>query len=241
MTASYFISDLHLADERPDSTETLLRFLNDIAPSAQRLFILGDLFEYWIGDEALDLPMPAQVASALRELGSRGTSVSYLHGNRDFLLGERFSREAGLQLLPDPYKLVLHGVPTLLMHGDTLCTDDVEYLKFRHVVRNPDWQTEFLAKPIPERIQLAQAARSESEQAKKGKSMTIMDVSDSAVEAILREHAYPRLIHGHTHRPAFHRHLVDSHECERIVLADWYGNGSYLECNDAGCRNISLA
>ena len=240
MTASFFISDLHLADERPESTETLLRFLRDTAPEAEHLFILGDLFEFWIGDEALDAPMPARVAAGLRELASRGTDVYFLHGNRDFLIGERFATEAGVQLLTDPHPLTLYGVPTLLMHGDTLCTDDVEYLKFRQLVRNPVWQSDFLSKPIDERIAIARSARTESEQAKKGKSMDIMDVSNEAVEAVLREHHYPRIIHGHTHRPAVHQHKVDEHQCERIVLADWYGNGSYLECSEDGCRSITL-
>jgi UDP-2,3-diacylglucosamine hydrolase len=241
VTASYFISDLHLADERPGSTETLLRFLNDTAPQAERLFILGDLFEYWIGDETLASPMPAQVAAALNKLGRGGTGVFFMHGNRDFLIGPRFAKTAGLQLLPDPYKMTLYGTPTLLMHGDTLCTDDVEYLEFRKMVRDPHWQSEFLAKPVAERIELARTVRAESEQAKKVKSMTIMDVSVPAVESVLREYAYPRLIHGHTHRPATHQHVVDGHPCERIVLSDWYGDGSYLECTRAGCRSIALA
>ncbi len=241
MTASFFISDLHLADERPDSTETLLRFLNDTAAEAERLFILGDLFEYWIGDETLAANMPAQVAAALKKLGASGTAVFFMHGNRDFLVGPRFAKAAALQLLPDPYPITLYGMPTLLMHGDTLCTDDVEYQKFRKLVRDPKWQAEFLAKPVAERIELARTVRAESEQAKKAKSMTIMDVSLPAVEAVLREHAYPRLIHGHTHRPAVHEHVVDEHSCERIVLADWYGAGSYLECTRAGCRSVALA
>ena len=241
MTASFFISDLHLADERPDSTETLLRFLNDRAPQAERLFIRGDLFEFWIGDETLAAPMPAKVAAALHRLSADGTAVLFMHGNRDFLIGPRFAKAAGLQLLPDPYTTTLYGTPTLLMHGDTLCTDDVEYQKFRSVVRNPEWQADFLAKPVAERIELARTVRAESEQAKKVKSMTIMDVSLPAVEAVLREHAYPRLIHGHTHRPAIHQHVVDEHACERIVLADWYGAGSYLECTRSGCRSVALA
>ncbi|KPK35046.1 MAG: UDP-2,3-diacylglucosamine hydrolase [Betaproteobacteria bacterium SG8_40] len=240
MTASLFISDLHLADERPESTETLLRFLRDTAPKAERLFILGDLFEYWIGDETLAAPMPAQVAGALDRLGKGGTAVFFMHGNRDFLIGPRFAKAAGVQLLPDPYTVTLYGTPTLLMHGDTLCTDDVGYQEFRKVVRNPEWQAEFLAKPVAERIELARTVRAESEQAKKVKSMTIMDVSLPAVETALREHAYPRLIHGHTHRPAVHEHVVDGHRCERIVLADWYGAGSCLECTRAGCRSVAL-
>lgn len=240
MTASLFISDLHLADERPDSTETLLRFLGDTAPEAERLFILGDLFEYWIGDETLAAPMPAAVAAALKKLGTGGTRVYFMHGNRDFLIGPRFAEAAGLELLPDPCTMSLYGVSTLLMHGDTLCTDDVEYQEFRKVVRDPVWQADFLAKPVAERIELARTVRAESEQAKKVKSMTIMDVSLPAVEQALREHAYPRLIHGHTHRPAVHQHIVDDHSCERIVLADWYGAGSYLECTRAGCRSVAL-
>ena len=237
---SLFISDLHLAAERPQSTETLLRFLSSTAKQAEQLFILGDLFEYWVGDEALDEPMPAQVAAALRELGSGGTAVSYMHGNRDFLIGERFAQTAGARLLPDPFTVTLYGVPTLLMHGDSMCTDDTEYLAFRKMVRNPAWQEEFLAKPIAERIQLAQAARAQSEQSKQVKSMEIMDVATDAVESVLREHEYPRLIHGHTHRPATHQHVVDGHQCERIVLADWYANGSYLECDDKGCRAVTI-
>ncbi len=241
MTASFFLSDLHLADERPESTETLLRFLRDKAPEAERIFILGDLFEYWIGDETLAAPMPAQVAAALNRLGASGTAVFFMHGNRDFLIGPRFAKAAGLQLLSDPYTITLYGTPTLLMHGDMLCTDDVEYQEFRKVVRDPKWQADFLAKPVAERIELARTVRAESEQAKKVKSMTIMDVSLTTVEAVLREHAYPRLIHGHTHRPAVHEHVVDGHACERIVLADWYGAGSYLECTRTGCRSIALA
>ncbi|UCH49042.1 MAG: UDP-2,3-diacylglucosamine diphosphatase, partial [Betaproteobacteria bacterium] len=223
MAPSFFISDLHLAAERPQSTGTLLKFLSSTARQAEQLFILGDLFEYWLGDEALDEPMPAQVAAALCELGSSGTAVSFMHGNRDFLIGERFAQAAGLRLLADPFMVTLYGVPTLLMHGDTLCTGDTEYLEFRKMVRNPAWQAQFLAKSIAERIQLVQAVRAESEQAKKIKSMDIMDVANDAVESVLREHDYPRLIHGHTHRPAIHHHNVDGHQCERIVLADWYG------------------
>ncbi len=240
MATSFFISDLHLAADRPQSTETLLNFLSSTATQAEQLFILGDLFEYWVGDEALDEPMPAQVAAALHELGARGTSVCFMHGNRDFLVGERFAHAARLRLLPDPFMVTLYGTPTLLMHGDTMCTGDTEYLAFRKMVRNPAWQAEFLAKPMAERIQLAQAARTQSEQSKQVKSMEIMDVATDAVESVLHQYNYPRLIHGHTHRPATHYHNVDGHQCERIVLADWYANGSYLECDDTGCRAVTI-
>ena len=240
MPASFFISDLHLAAQRPVSTETLLTFLSESAPRAEQLFILGDLFEYWIGDESLDEPMPAQVSRALRELADKGTAVFFMHGNRDFLVGERFAQAAGLQLLPDPFVTSLYGADTLLMHGDTLCTDDTEYLEFRKMVRDPAWQAAFLAKPVAERIELARSVRAESEQAKQTKSMTIMDVSTPTVESVLREHNYPRLIHGHTHRPATHHHVVDGRTCERIVLADWYARGSYLECDSNGCRAVAI-
>lgn len=240
MAASYFISDLHLAADRPASTETLLTFLNGTATKADQLFILGDLFEYWVGDEALADPMPARVTAALKNLGSSGTAIYYMHGNRDFLIGDQFAEAAGLRLLPDPYMLTLYGISTLLMHGDTLCTGDTEYLEFRKVVRNPAWQADFLAKPLAERNKLAQSVRAESEHAKKTKSMTIMDVATEAVESVLRQYNYPRLIHGHTHRPATHHHMIDGHRCERIVLSDWYASGSYLACDEGGCRSVII-
>ncbi len=240
MAKSFFISDLHLAAEQPQSTETALRFLRNTAGEAERLYILGDLFEYWIGDEALAEPMTARVAKALNELARGDTQVFFMHGNRDFLIGDRFAEAAGLQLLPDPYLVTLYGKPTLLMHGDTLCTDDVDYLQFREMVRNPAWQSDFLAKSLAERTQLAQSARSESERAKQIKSMAIMDVSPAAVESVLRQHDYPRLIHGHTHRPATHQHVVDGHVCERCVLADWYQRGSYLVCDRNGCTSVTI-
>jgi UDP-2,3-diacylglucosamine hydrolase len=164
-----------------------------------------------------------------------------MHGNRDFLIGARFAKAAGLQILPDPSVVTLYGKPTLLMHGDTLCTADVAYLEFRKMVRDPVWQKEFLAKSVADRKQLAESVRSESENAKKIKSMSIMDVSTAAVESVLRQHDYPRLIHGHTHRPATHEHLVDGHVCERRVLADWYAQGSYLVCDSAGCKSVAIA
>ena len=240
MAASYFISDLHLTPERPESTETVLRFLRDTAGRAERLFILGDLFDYWVGDDTLAEPMPAQVARALYELSSGDTQVFFMHGNRDFLIGARFAKSAGLQLLPDPFVVTLYGAPTLLMHGDTLCIDDVDYLRFRETVRDPVWQTEFLAKSVVEREQFARSVRTESEHAKKIKSMAIMDVSPAAVESVLRKHDYPRLIHGHTHRPATHEHLVDGHMCERRVLADWYERGSYLVCSPDGYESVTI-
>jgi UDP-2,3-diacylglucosamine hydrolase len=240
MAASIFISDLHLTQDRPESTETLLGFLRSTAGKAERLYILGDLFEYWVGDEALAEAMPAQVATALHELSAGNTEVFFIHGNRDFLIGTRFAEAAGLQILPDPSIVNLYDTPTILMHGDTLCTDDADYLRFRETVRDPAWQSEFLAKSVTERKQFAESVRRESESAKKIKSMAIMDVSPTAVESVFRQHDYARLIHGHTHRPARHEHLVDGHVCERQVLADWYERGSYLICNPDGCESVAI-
>lgn len=238
--AALFISDLHLAPERPEATEALQRFLTATAAGAERLYVLGDLFEYWIGDEGLALPMPASVAAAFRALSESGTPVYFMHGNRDFLLGEQFAAAAGMQLLTDPTMVDLYGTRTLLMHGDTLCTDDIEYQKFRAMVRDARWQAAFLAKPVEERIRMAQSVRGESEQAKQVKDLAIMDVAQSSVENTLREHGYPRLIHGHTHRPARHEHRVDGKLCERHVLSDWYEHGSYLICDTEGCRSLKI-
>jgi UDP-2,3-diacylglucosamine hydrolase len=237
---SLFISDLHLTPDRPAATGALMRFLHDTAPAAEALYVLGDLFEYWIGDDGLDQPFNREVADAFRALADRGVRLSFIHGNRDFLIGSRFARESGMQLLSDPTLINLYGPPTLLMHGDTLCSDDVEYQKFRAMVRNPEWQQAFLAKPLAERVRMALDVRGQSEQAKQAKDMAIMDVAPATVEELLRSRAYPRLIHGHTHRPARHEHFVDGRRCERWVLADWYEQGSYLLCDAAGCRAVPI-
>jgi UDP-2,3-diacylglucosamine hydrolase len=237
---SLFISDLHLAPQRPAATEALFRFLSETAPDAERLYVLGDLFDYWIGDDGLAEPFNRGMADAFSRLAARGAQLYFMHGNRDFLLGQGFTQAAGMTLLDDGTEVDLYGRRTLLMHGDALCTDDVEYQKLRAVVRDPAWQRTFLAKPIQERIRAAQALRSESEQAKQGKIPAIMDVTPATVESVLRAHSYPRLIHGHTHRPARHEHVVDGRLCERFVLADWYEQGSYLVCDAAGCRAVAI-
>lgn len=240
MPHTLFISDLHLAPDTPAANQTLLDFLERTAPSADALYVLGDLFEYWIGDDGLEHPFARQVAAAFRRLSDGGVPVYFMHGNRDFLVGERFASESGMTILPDPTLLNLHGRPTLLMHGDTLCSDDVEYQKFRAMVRNPAWQQAFLAKPLAERIRMAQDVRGKSEQAKQVKDMAIMDVTQATVDTVLRQHGHPRLIYGHTHRPARHEHVVDGKTSERWVLADWYDHGSYLVCDAAGCRQQPL-
>jgi len=236
-----FISDLHLCEARPAIAALFFDFLaSRVLGKAEELVILGDLFEYWIGDEDLDLAFNRAVADGIRRVADGGTRVSLMHGNRDFLLGARFCEASGAALLPDPTARELFGAATLLMHGDTLCTDDTAYLQFRAMVRDPAWQRAFLAQPVAARRRQAEDARGRSESEKQAKSAEIMDVNPAAVENVLRAHGYPRLIHGHTHRPARHAHLVDAHACERWVLPDWYETGGYLECDAAGCRALAV-
>lgn len=241
MPHTLFISDLHLGPGAPGAGATLLKFLREAAPGADALYVLGDLFEYWIGDDALEQPMEHEVAAAFRALSDSGVPVYFMHGNRDFLVGRRFATASGMKLLADPTLIDLYGTPTLLMHGDTLCTDDVEYQKFRRKTRNPLVQRLFLALPLALRKRIALNLRGRSRQAKREKDMAIMDVSPAAVEEVLRRHAYPRIIHGHTHRPARHEHRLDGKACERWVLADWYDHGSYLRCDANGCAPQPLS
>ncbi len=233
-----FVSDLHLCETRPEITDVFLRFLEHTAKGAQALYILGDLFEYWAGDDALETDAHyQQVVNGIRCLVHSGTPVLFMHGNRDFLVGAEFARQSGAQLLPEPVQIDLYGRQALLTHGDLLCTDDVEYQAFRRQVRDGQWRQEFLAQPLALRNAQIQAFRQRSEREKASKSMEIMDVNAGAVLDFLRRHAYPPLlIHGHTHRMGRHQVAVPSHAgCERIVLGDWYDSGSYLECTSAGC------
>lgn len=240
MVHSLFISDLHLCPTRPAINALFMRFLQDISPQAEALYILGDFFEYWAGDDDLADPFHAAITSALASLAARGTHLYIMFGNRDFLLGDAFMRASKATLLTEPTHIDLYGVPTLLMHGDTLCTDDVAYQAFRSMVRSAEWQRDFLSRPLTERKAQIDGLRKKSALEKSRKSEAIMDVNPEAVENVLRSHDYPRLIHGHTHRPAKHVHRVDTQPCERWVLADWYLSGSYLRCDAAGCEAHTL-
>ena len=230
-----FISDLHLSAERPAISALFLDFLRTRAPRAEALYILGDLFEYWIGDDVAAHPEYQPLVSGLRALTGGGVPVYLLHGNRDFLLGNGFEQQTGCRLLPDPSVISLYGENTLLMHGDTLCTDDVAYLKFRVIVRNPDWVKVFLGKTIAERDAIVRDYREISKAAIAVKKPEIMDVNQGAVETTLRQHGVRHLIHGHTHRPAQHRFELDGAPARRTVLGDWYGQGSVLVCDAQGC------
>ncbi|GAB4120938.1 MAG: UDP-2,3-diacylglucosamine diphosphatase [Sideroxydans sp.] len=241
MSHSLFISDLHLSSEQSPSAVLFRRFASDIAPQAEALYILGDLFEYWAGDDDLAEPFHAGVAEALRQLAARGTRLFLMHGNRDLLMGEQLAAACRAELLPDPVLRDLYGTRTLLTHGDALCTDDVAYQQFRALVRGNAWRGEFLRLPLAERKAQIERMRQQSEHSKRGKAMEIMDVNEQAVQALLRHYRYPRLIHGHTHRPAKHLHPLDGHTCERWVLGDWdRGSARVLRADPAGLHWMTL-
>lgn len=225
-----FISDLHLDDRRPETTALLQSFLQDEAVNAEALYILGDLFEFWLGD---DVPSKCSlaVAEALSSLANKGVQCYFMHGNRDFLLKQDFATKAGMTLLPEEHVADLYGEQVLLMHGDSLCTDDVPYQQFRAMVRNPAWQQGFLDKSPQERLQVALQARDASAEHKGNVSMEIMDVNASEVLAAFERHGVLRMIHGHTHRPATHDIQIKGQSAQRIVLGDWYTQGSVLRVN----------
>ena len=225
--STLFISDLHLDESRPHIVELFVKLLEGPARDARALYILGDLFESWIGDDD-DASLAAQVAGATSALRDSGVPVYFMHGNRDFLLGEDYAARSGMTLLADPALIDVDGERTLLMHGDTLCSDDVEYQKFRAMVRDPRWQQQFVARPLAERRAFAAQARGESRKHTATTRPEIMDVNAHAVADAMRAHGVRRLIHGHTHRPATHRFELDGHPAQRIVLGDWYDQDSFL-------------
>lgn len=236
-SVSWFVSDLHLAPERPAATGRFFRFLDARVRGADALYILGDLFDSWVGDDDLDASIAHDTAERLRTLAASGTAVYFMHGNRDFLLAGRYAQHAGMTLIPDPTVIALAGVPTLLMHGDTLCTDDIGYQRFRRITRLAWVKKLLVALPMPFKRCLAGQARAGSEAAKRDKPAAIMDVHPDAVAAALRRANAGRLIHGHTHRPARHVVELDDHTCERWVLSDWYGDAAtVLRCDASGCQ-----
>lgn len=239
MNPVLFISDLHLDPSRPQVTGLFLEFLAGAARTAAALYILGDLFEAWIGDDDPD-PDHARVIAGLRATVDSGVPVWLMHGNRDFLLGEDFARRSGVRLLPDSTVIELFGTPALLLHGDTLCTDDRAYQDFRAMVREPRWQRDFLARPIGERQAIARQLRETSQEATRGKAEYITDVNADAVAGCMRDAGVRLLIHGHTHRPAMHEFELDGQPARRIVLGDWYEQGSLLRCDTEGCRLETL-
>jgi UDP-2,3-diacylglucosamine hydrolase len=235
MSPILFISDLHLTEDQPHITRLFLDFTQNTAPRAEALYILGDLFEYWAGDDDSNTPFHQQVINAIAEVSRQGTPVYIMHGNRDLLMDQQLMQECSATLLPDPTIINLYGTPTLLTHGDALCTDDKEYQAFRKQVREPVWRNNFLSQPLAQRKAYIEQLRKLSEEQKQGKSMDIMDVNSDAVAELFRSHHYPRIIHGHTHRQRHHRHIVDGRNCDRFVLGDWHQTGNALRCDAEGC------
>lgn len=240
--STLFISDLHLDTSRPAMIEVFEKFIRDEAVHADALYILGDLFEAWIGDDANDETGERFVA-AMQPMRDARKPCFFMHGNRDFLLGDAYARGAGLTLLPDPSVIDLYGTPTLLMHGDSLCIDDAPYQAFRTQSRNPAWQRAFLCRSVEERQAFAQQARAESRRyTTSSDTQALMDVNGQAVLDALDRHNVSRLIHGHTHRPAVHHIATPKKIAERIVLGDWYEQGSVLRIsaqNGMGIQHLS--
>lgn len=224
----FFIADLHLSESRPDITECFIHFLHhQIIPHASALYILGDFFETWIGDDD-NSALNTRIATELKQVTESNIPIFFIHGNRDFLLGEQFAKRSGLQILPEHHVVTLFGTPTLLLHGDTLCIDDISYQKFRQKVRQPWWQRLVLSLPLWIRKKIAQAAREKSKVKQQQVNPDILDVNQEEVERFFERYEAPLMIHGHTHRPNIHQHMSGT----RIVLGDWYTQGSYLTLNE---------
>jgi UDP-2,3-diacylglucosamine hydrolase len=235
-----FISDLHLNQTQPEILMQLLTFIDNDATGSDALYILGDLFEVWLGDDD-DNPDYHQCMDALKQLSDSGTPIYVMHGNRDFLLGAGFEKNSGSTLLPDPSVIDLYGTPALIMHGDLLCSEDHDYQNFRRQVRNEQWQQSFLQKPLDERKQIATDLREQSVKHNELKAENIMDVTPSTVAAYMHDQNVHLLIHGHTHRPSHHHWREEEIDYERIVLGDWFTQGSVLRASPAGYNLESLA
>ena len=230
-----FVSDLHLESERPDIGKQFLRFLEAEAPEADELYILGDLFEAWVGDDDPNTHY-FTIKRALRKVVDRGIPVYFMHGNRDFMVGSGFANETGVQILDDPYRVTMYGQRALLTHGDLLCTDDLQYQKVRQMVRDPEWQARMRAKPLKERLRIAEEARRHSLEQTLNQSLEIMDVNQDAVEDMIRKHDVDVLLHGHTHRPAVHDVDLGNRKAKRIVLGDWFRQGWVARWDTRGPR-----
>ncbi len=222
-----FISDLHLCEDRPHINALFLNFLANDLNGIRALYILGDLFEVWIGDDAISTSNKT-ILAGLKNVTQNGVPIYVMHGNRDFLLAESFCEQTGCQLISDPGTIDLYGTPTLIMHGDTLCTDDTSYQQFRSMVRSETWQTQFLEMTAEQRQQIATKYRNESKIQTRQKKPEIVDANQQAIETIMQQHNTQYLIHGHTHRPATHQFKLNGDNAQRVVLGDWYDHGSVL-------------
>ena len=231
-SSTWFISDLHLDAKRPQMVQAFMRFLGTVPEQASSLYILGDLFEYWIGDDIVDSPsgqLVKPLLAGLKQVSDAGVKLYFTHGNRDFLVGERFTEMTGCELLPEKHIIDLDGVQTLLMHGDTLCTDDVEYQELRKMFYDPDQRARFLSLDFEARVAEANHLRKLSGEKMQEKSQEIMDVNQQTVEKVMLEAGVTQLIHGHTHRPNIHEFDLNGQPAKRIVLGDWYEQVSALK------------
>jgi UDP-2,3-diacylglucosamine hydrolase len=230
------ISDLHLSEEHTASMAAFLHFIGEQAIHAEVLYILGDLFEYWAGDDDINDPFHQKVIEALSRLAANGTQLYIMRGNRDLLMGKSLMDACSATALTDFALIDLYGTATLLCHGDTLCTDDIAYQAFRKQVHSLEFQTKFLEQPLSDRKKYIEQLRRDSNREKKNKKYALMDVNPDAVATLLREYRYPRLIHGHTHRTDCHLHTVDGHSCQRWVLGDWENGINALRVDASGIR-----
>lgn len=234
---SYFLSDLHLTPERPAIAQEFCRFLTEDAPTAERVYLLGDLFEFWIGDDAASLLGAEPILDVMQQL-AESVPCFFIAGNRDFLVGEEFSKRSGFQILADESVIDLYGTPTLILHGDSLCTEDTAHQVFRQqIVNNETWRGQFLSLPIPQRIEQAKQARMQSHQHKSQVSMEIMDVTKQTVIDAFSRYGVQQMIHGHTHRQASHTYQTKNGTCRRHVLGDW---GSYSSVMTASATGITI-
>jgi len=234
----YFISDLHLNLRRPESTELFYNFLAACAPDAEAIYILGDLFEFWIGDDAADATGQSEILAAIRRVTEKGVPVYFIRGNRDFLVGHDFENSTGCRILADPTQIRLGDSKVMLKHGDSMCTDDTEHQSFRLLVNDRQWQQQFLQYSVEKRLELALSARSRSALHKSMTSMEIMDVNIDAVKREMLTHNADILIHGHTHRPDIHKAVINGRQTTRFVLGDWYTQSSMLRY-DSGVFQLS--
>ena len=226
-----FVSDLHLEDQRPDITRALFHLLEQKRGEMTQLYLLGDIFEVWLGDDTPSI-CADDLARKLKSLADDGVDIFLMHGNRDFLLGGEYAERCGAALINEPYPLKVAGHNAILLHGDALCTLDVDYMAFRRMVRNPGWIEDFLSKTLPERIAIGRSLRDKSQESASTKQQAIMDVTPDEVVAMMERYSVDFMIHGHTHRPALHDVQLPNGKGVRVVLGDWYQQGWFLEADD---------
>ena len=240
MRQTYFIADLHLSESRPDISAAFYQFLDShiVNQDVDALYILGDFFEVWVGDD-YETPLSKEVATRLKYISDNGTPVFFIHGNRDFIIRDKYAKQAGMTLLPEQTVIDLYGTPTVILHGDEMCTQDVEYQKFRKKARGWWWPRLMLALPLWYRRNVAKKAREKSKQNQAGKSLEILDVTQEAVLSVFAQHQVTNMIHGHTHRPDVHHYNERGAVLTRTVLGDWYTQGSYLVVTPKSQKLIS--